>query len=312
MIPRSELLLDGDLFSLGDFLSSTSVSLGLDCLVLEETDWPSFKLLCTFLDDDMTWQVTRVCRQSCISSSDEGLWSVNSTTWVTLIGSPVKRPGLSVRRNGACSIVASQWACLCMDQSYIAKKPLGFEEHSRLHFPRTLRTNMQATFTYTPLKPCASIQKGRKRLHMSRQSRTADKNLQMHRSLEPVELISSCCKNNCFAKFDNLDSLKSLRSTFFNFGTQTLKKQFMKELLLAGIPDQLDYMDKQFRLGDIPVCYKYVHKLFGLSNTFLTSLKGTPHARHSAETSRPSRAGLAFHGMDFTKREHLAMWLNYQ
>ena len=47
---------------------------------------------------------------------------------------------------------------------------------------------MQATFTYTPLKPCASIQKGRKRLHMSRQSRTADKNLQLHRSLEPVEL----------------------------------------------------------------------------------------------------------------------------
>jgi len=44
----------------------------------------------------------------------------------------------------------------------------------------------------------------------------------------------------------------------------------MKELLLAGIPDQLDYMDKQFRLGDIPVCYKYVHKPFGLSNTFLT------------------------------------------
>ena len=138
-----------------------------------------------------------------------------------------------------------------------------------------LRTNMQATFTYTPLKPCASIQKGRKRLHMSRQSRTADKNLQLHRSLEPVELISSCCKNNCFAKFDNLDNLKSLRSTFFNFGTQTLKKQFMKELLLAGIPDQLDYMDKQFRLGDIPVCYKYVRKPFGLSNTFLTSLKGT-------------------------------------
>ena len=134
MIPRSELLLDGDLFSLGDFLSSTSVSLGLDCLLLEETDWPSFRLLCTFFDDDMTRQVTRVCRQSCIS--DEGLWSVNITTWVTLIGSPVKRPGQWVRRNAACSGVASQWACRCIDQSYIAKKPLGFEEHSRLHFPQ--------------------------------------------------------------------------------------------------------------------------------------------------------------------------------
>jgi len=192
----------------------------------------------------MTGEVTSACRQSFKSSSHEGLWSVNFPTSVTFIGSPVKRPGLSVRRNGACSGVASQWACRCIDQSYIAKKPLGFEEHSRLHFPRTLRTNMQATFTYTPLKHCASIQKGRKRLHMSRQSRTADKNLQLHRSLEAVELISSCCKNNCFAKFDNLDNLKSPRSTFFNFGSQTLKKQFMKELLLAGIPDQLDYMDK--------------------------------------------------------------------
>ena len=171
---------------------------------------------------------------------------------------------------------------------------------------------MQATFTYTPLKPCTSIQKGRKRLHMSRQSRTADKNLHLHRSLEPIELISSCCKNNCFAKFDNLDNLKSLRSTSFNFGTQTLKKQFMKDLLLAGISDHVDYMDKQFQLGDIPVCYKYVHKLFGLSNTFLTTLKGTPQARHSSDSSRPSRAGVAFHGMDFTKREHVAMWLNYQ
>ena len=149
----------------------------------------------------------------------------------SFIGPPGKQPG--------------QWTCRCIGQSNITKNrrlPLAY-----------ISTKMQATLTYTPLKPCASIQKGRKRLHMSRQSHTADKNLQLHRSLEPVELISSCCKNNCFAKFDNLDSLKSLRSTFFNFGTQTLKKQFMKELLLAGIPDQLDYMDKQFRLGDIPV-----------------------------------------------------------
>jgi len=49
MIPRSELLLDGDLFSLGDFLSSNSVSLGLDTLVFEETDWPSFKLVLSWM-----------------------------------------------------------------------------------------------------------------------------------------------------------------------------------------------------------------------------------------------------------------------
>ena len=39
--------------------------------------------------------------------------------------------------------------------------------------------------------------------------------------------------------------------------------------------------------------------------------KRDPHARHSSDSSRP-RAGVAFHGMDFTKREHVAMWLNYQ
>ena len=72
-MPRSELLLDGDLFSLGEFLSSNSVSLGLDTLVFEETDWPSFKLLCTFLDDGMTGEITSVCRQSFKSASDEGL-----------------------------------------------------------------------------------------------------------------------------------------------------------------------------------------------------------------------------------------------
>ena len=158
------------------------------------------------------------------------------------------------------------------------------EEPFSLTFPQ-LRLIMQATFTYTPFKPCASIQKGRKQLHMSRQSCTADKNLELHRSLEAIKLISSRCKNNCFAKFDNLDNLKSLRSTFLNFDTQTLKKQFMKDLLLAGIEDHMDYMDKQFRLGDIPVCYKYVHKLFGLQTLSSPLWKGplTPGTQQTAQ-----------------------------
>ena len=89
-----------------------------------------------------------------------------------------------------------------------------------------------------------------------------------------------------------------LRSTFFSFANQTLKKQFMKDLLLPGIDQTVDYMDKIFSIGGTPVCYKYIHKLFGLSNTFLTSLKGTPHARHSTDSCRTSHAGVAFHGMD--------------
>ena len=55
-----------------------------------------------------------------------------------------------------------------------------------------------------------------------------------------------------------------------------------------------------------------IHTQTGLSNMFLTSFEGTPHARHSTDSCRPSRADIAFHGMDFTKCEHVAMWLNHQ
>ena len=72
--------MDGDLFSLGDFLDSSSVSLqDLDTLgrpvfycTFADTDWPSFKLLCTFLDD-MTGEITSVLGQSFKSASDEGM-----------------------------------------------------------------------------------------------------------------------------------------------------------------------------------------------------------------------------------------------
>ena len=50
---------------------------------------------------------------------------------------------------------------------------------------------------------------------------------------------------------------------FFSFANQTLKKQFMKDLLLPGMEDSVDYMDKTFTIGGTLVCYKYIHKLFG-------------------------------------------------
>ena len=71
-------------------------------------------------------------------------------------------------------------------------------------------------------------------------------------------------------------------------------------------------MDKHFQIGGFPVCYMYAHKLFGVSNNLLTSLKGTPHARASIHASRPSHAVVTFHGCDFTKRAYMAMWLNHQ
>ena len=171
---------------------------------------------------------------------------------------------------------------------------------------------MQACFTYTPLKPTASVCKRWKRLVVSCQSLLAQKNAQRLAGLEPIGLISRCCNHNCFKQFDNVDNLRQLRETFFQFNKATLKKQFLKDLLLCTVPDSIDYMDKHFRIGEFPVCYMYVHKLFGVSDNLLTGLKGTPHARSSMDASRPSRAGVPFHGCDFTKREHVAMWLNHQ
>ena len=120
--------------------------------------------------------------------------------------------------------------------------------------------------------------------------------------LEPIDLISHCCNRNCFKKFDNVDNLRQLRETFLQFTNATLKKQFLKDLLLCRVPDSIDYMDKQFRIDEFPVCYVCVHKLFGVYNNLLTGMKGTPHARSSMDASRPSCAGLTFHGCDFTKR----------
>ena len=60
------------LLSLGYFLGSTYVSLDLGTLLFADTDWPSFKLLCTFLDD-MTGEITSVLGQNFKSASDKGM-----------------------------------------------------------------------------------------------------------------------------------------------------------------------------------------------------------------------------------------------
>ena len=130
--------------------------------------------------------------------------------------------------------------------------------------------------------------------------------------LEPIDLISRCCNRKCLEQFDNVDNLRQLCETFFQITKATLRKQFLKDFLLCRVPDSIDNMDKQLRIDEFPVCYMYVHKLFGVSNNLLTGLKGTPHARSSMDASRPSRAGVTFHGCDFTKREHVVMWLNHQ
>ena len=180
------------------------------------------------------------------------------------------------------------------------------------HWNSAPNFNMQASFTYTPHKPTAAVCKGRKRLVVSRHSLLAEKNAKTLASLEPLHQISRCCSKQCFKQFDNIENLKQLRDTFFNFSNATLRKKFLKDLLLPNVPESMDYMDKQFEIGGFPICYMYAHKLFGVSNNLLTSVKGTPHAPASTHASRPSRAGVTFHNCDFTKREQVAMWLNHQ
>ena len=99
-----------------------------------------------------------------------------------------------------------------------------------------------------------------------------------------MDEISHCYFRKCFNQFFNIANLTQLRGTFFKFSNATLMKQFLKELLLPNVPDSKDYMDKHFEIGGFPVCYMYIHKLFGVSNNLLTSLKGTPHARASMHT----------------------------
>jgi len=65
------------------------------------------------------------------------------------------------------------------------------------------------------------------------------KNAQTLAGLEPIDLISRCCNRKCFKQFDNEDNLRQLRETFFQFTNATLKKQFLKDLLLCTVPDSL-------------------------------------------------------------------------
>ena len=153
------------------------------------------------------------------------------------------------------------------------KNPLGFIRTGTPQLNSAPNFNMQASFTYTPLKPTVAVCKGRKRLVVSRHSLLAEKNAKTLASLEPLHQISRCCSKQCFKQFDNIENLKQLRDTFFNFSNATLRKKFLKDLLLPDVPESRDYMDKHFEIGSFPICYMYAHKLFGVSNNLLTSLK---------------------------------------
>ena len=95
----------------------------------------------------------------------------------------------------------------------------------------------------------------------------------------------------------------------------TARKQWFKELLLPGVPDELDPEQKQFTLNDMPICYNFIKFFFGCSNNMLIGIKGTNWAQaHISITAsrRLDRTGIPHHLHDFTKREEVVLWLNYQ
>jgi len=108
--------------------------------------------------------------------------------------------------------------------------------------------------------------------------------------------------------------LQHLRNQYWDFTKDTARKQWFKELVLPGVPDDLDAELKQFTLLEVPVCYNYLRQLFGCSNNLLIGIKGTNWARGhiSVEASRQSRIGFPFKNYEFTKREEIVLWLSYQ
>ena len=173
---------------------------------------------------------------------------------------------------------------------------------------------MDGWFKFTPVSAVQKGVIGRKRKPVSRLSRRLDHNAEKKKTLTPIDHIDHCCKYQCFKAQHNLLQLQHLRNQYWSFTKDTTRKQWFKELLLTGVDDNSDPDYKQFAINDIPVCYNFVKTLFGCSNNLLIGIKGTQYAQEhiSINASRPSRTGMPAHQYDFTKREEVVLWLNYQ
>ena len=109
--------------------------------------------------------------------------------------------------------------------------------------------------------------------------------------------------------------LQHLRNQYWSFAKDTARKQWFKELLLPGVPDELEPEEKQFTLNGMAICYNFIKSVFGCSNNMLIGIKGTNWAQaHISITAsrRLDRTGIPHHLHDFTKREEVVLWLNYQ
>ena len=175
-------------------------------------------------------------------------------------------------------------------------------------------SSMDGWFKFTPVSAVHKGTLGRKKKPVSRLTTKMNHNTKKKGALLPIDQIDHCCKVHCFKQHTNMLQLQHLRNQYWDFTKDTARKQWFKELVLPGVPDDLDAELKQFTLLEVPVCYNYLRQLFGCSNNLLIGIKGTNWARGhiSVEASRQSRIGFPFKNYEFTKREEIVLWLSYQ
>ena len=173
---------------------------------------------------------------------------------------------------------------------------------------------MDGWFKFTPVSAVHKGVIGRKRKPVSRLTKRLQHNADKKSSLPPIDQIDHCCKHECFKLQHNTLQLQHLRNQYWSFTKDTTRKQWLKDLLLSGVEDDTEPDDKQFSINEHPVCYNFVKTLFGCSNNLLIGIKGTKYAQQhiGITASRPSRTGMPAHLYDFTKREEVVLWLNYQ
>ena len=154
-------------------------------------------------------------------------------------------------------------------------------------------SSMDGWFKFTPVSAVHKGTLGRKKKPVSRLTTKMNHNTKKKGALLPIDQIDHCCKVHCFKQHTNMLQLQHLRNQYWDFTKDTARKQWFKELVLPGVPDDLDAELKQFTLLEVPVCYNYLRQLFGCSNNLLIGIKGTNWARGhiSVEVSRQSRIG---------------------
>ena len=173
---------------------------------------------------------------------------------------------------------------------------------------------MDSWFKFTPVAAVHRGVLGRKCKAKNRLTKQLRHNSDKVNSLQPLNEIDKCCRHECYKQHTNVLQLQHLRNHYWSFMKDTARKAWFKELLLPGVPDDLDPDLKEFTRNENPVCYDFIKAVFGCSINMLIGIKGTRYAQAhiSIDPSRPSRTGMAAHQYDFTKRKEVVSWLNYQ